>query len=157
HDNLLFKAILIFGFIALHRLGELVDSNDPAEAHYNRSHRILLSSIYYNDPNHPSFLSYHLPYHKGDPNSAGCPSYISDKPDWKDCNPLPILMAYLTSRIRLPTSLPLFMTSACNVPTRKWFMQRLQAYLHSNIGSKSLRGGGATDLALRGTPAKTIQ
>ncbi|KAI9335549.1 hypothetical protein BDR26DRAFT_986040 [Obelidium mucronatum] len=85
----------------------------------------------------------------GDPNSAGCPGYISDKPDWKDCNPLPIIMAYLTSRIRLPTSPPLFMTSACNVPTRKWFMQRLQAYLHSNIGSKSLRGGGATDLALR--------
>ena len=74
-------------------------------------------------------------------------------------DPLKIFRQYLRSRDHLFPHLPeLWLRSSGKVPTRSWFINRLRSFFPGNdIAGHSLRSGGATALALAGTPLHQIQ
>jgi hypothetical protein len=74
-------------------------------------------------------------------------------------DPLSTFAQYLISRDHDFPHLPeLWLTAKGTVPTRSWFLKRLHAvFPNDNISGHSLRSGGATALALAGTPLPRIQ
>ena len=65
---------------------------------------------------------------------------------------------YITSRDFLfPLHPELWLTSRGTVPTRHWFLSRLQVLFPSNYAGYSLRLGGATSLAEAGVDPSVIQ
>ena len=74
-------------------------------------------------------------------------------------DPLPIFKQYLKSHNAIFPHLPdLWLTQAGKIPTWSWFITKLCVLFPSdNVAGHSLRAGGATALALAGTPLDRIQ
>src|SRR5260370_27052052 len=74
-------------------------------------------------------------------------------------NPLIIFKSYLTSCDSLFPHLPdLWLNDEGCIPTQSWFIAKMCSILLSNdISGHSLHSGGATALALAGTPLDHIQ
>ena len=151
HDDLLFLAQLLTGFFALLRLGELTF---PDDARLCNPSKVAKRSSVTVDENSFSFF---LPSHKGDKFFEGN-TIVLMKSLYPDIPTFHHFSAYLISRDHLfPFSSPLWLTSDGSVPTRSFFLQRLHYFFGDDVGGQSMRAGGATDLALRGTPPSLIQ
>jgi hypothetical protein len=150
HDDLLFCALLLSGFHALMRLGELVFPDKKALRNYRKlslRHTVCLQ---------PHQYSFFLPSHKADRFFEGNTILIQklDTPT----DPHAHFLAYLCSRDRLfPLHPELWLTSRGTVPTRHWFLSRLHVFFPSDYAGHSIRSGGATSLAEAGVDLSTIQ
>jgi hypothetical protein len=151
HDDLLFLSLTFCGFLALHRLGELVDHHNPSLRSARK--RILRTSVSCSS----DILSYHLPAHKADRFFEGNVIVIS-RPASAPLDPFPIFRAYLRSRDHRDRFSPfLWLDSRGAVPTRSWYLARLHALLPHTFGGHSLRSGGATFFASHGWSYDRIQ
>ncbi|OBZ77411.1 hypothetical protein A0H81_02296 [Grifola frondosa] len=152
HDDHLFLSLLLTGFHALMRLGELVWPDQSSLRLFKKlalRHHIALEAATY------SFL---LPSHKADPLFEGnlvIVQAVQDSPD-----PRSAFALYLSSRDALfPFRPELWLRASGTVPTRAWFVHRLRTFfpISANISGHSLRAGGATSLAEAGVPPTVIQ
>lgn len=151
HDDLLFKAMLLTGFFALMRLGELTF---PNETHLRNWKKITKRSSVVVTPDQYEFL---LPAHKADPFFEGN-RIIVKKEQRCHINPLSIFRSYLSSRDRrFPLSSPLWVLQNGAVPTRQFFITRLRGFFDKDIAGQSMRAGGATSLAEHGVSPALIQ
>lgn len=150
HDNLLFCNILVCGFFALHRLGELTW---PDNIKLRESKKLVArSSVTMSE----SMCGYTLPAHKGDSLFEGSKILISTRDN--SLNPIAFFRAYLASRDSLFPYLPqLFLTTSGAPPTCHWFLSRLNRYINDNVSGHSLRSGGATYFASCGWSDDRIQ
>jgi hypothetical protein len=150
HDDLLFVAILLTGFFALMRLGELTFPNDKSIRDWRKI--IKRSSVLINT----EFYEFHLPHHKADRYFEGNRVIVRSQQFRHD--PLFHFKKYLTSHDNLfPLSSPLWITAAGQVPTRSFFTARLRIFFDNSIAGQSMRAGGATSLAENGVPPSIIQ
>ena len=151
HDDLLFLAMLLTGFFALMRLGELSFPNDKQLRNWRKVTK--RSTVIVTDDQY----EFHLPSHKADPFFEGN-RIIVKKQQYCDLNPLMVFANYLQSRDSLfPLASPLWITSKGTVPTRHFFMSRMRRFFAADIGGQSMRAGGATSLAEHGVPPSLIQ
>jgi hypothetical protein len=151
HDDLLFVAQLLVGFFALMRLGELTT---PDDVHLRNPSKVSKrTSVVVNDDSFQFFL----PSHKADKFFEGNTIVLLNSP-YSNIDTFAHFRTYLSSRDRLfPYSSPLWLTRLGSVPTRSFFLQRLHLFFGDDVAGQSLRAGGATDLAIRGTPPSLIQ
>ena len=150
YDDLLFVAIILVGFHALMRLGELVFPDKKKLRNYRKI--ILRHSVSIL----PHLLSFFLPYHKADRFFEGNTIVIQKNNTPTD--PYRPFLTYLSSRdARFPLHPKLWITSRGTVPTRHWFMSRLRKFFPNDIAGQSIRSGGATSLAEAGADLTTIQ
>ena len=150
HDELLFAALLGTGFFALMRLGELVW---PDSIQLQSYHKVILRQTLAIDTNGYSFT---LPTHKTARLGHGNTILVRAFP--ASPNPVPIMLHYVRSRDHLFYSSPeLWLTGDGHVPTRAWFTRRLRKACGMEFSGHSMRAGGATTLALSGTPPYVIQ
>jgi hypothetical protein len=151
HDDLLFIAMLLTGFFALLRLGELTFPNSVKLRNWRKITKrssVLLS---------PDQYEFHLPSHKADPFFEGNHVIVKSS-QYCDINPLEFFISYLSSRDSLfPLASPLWLTSKGSVPTRQFFISRLRLFFERDIAGQSMRAGGATSLAENGVPPSLIQ
>ena len=151
HDDFLFRAMLLTGFFALMRLGELSFPNDVNLRNWKKVTKRSMVTI-----SHDQY-AFHLPSHKADPFFEGN-HVIVKAHQYCDINPLCAFTTYLESRDnKFPLSSPLWLTSKGAVPTRHFFITRLRRYFDKDIASQSMRVGGATSLAENGVPPSLIQ
>ena len=151
HDDLLFVTQLLVGFFALMRLGELTTPDDVNLR--NPSKISKRTSLIVNTDSFQFFL----PSHKADKFFEGNTIVLLNSP-YSDICTFSHFSAYLSSRDRLfPFSSPLWLMSDGSIPTRSFFLSRLRFFFSDDVAGQSLRAGGATDLALRGTPPSLIQ
>ena len=150
HDELLFAALILTGFHALMRLGELVFPDKKNLRNYRKialRHSVRL---------HQENYSFFLPSHKGDRFFEGNTILVQKLNTPTD--PYNPFIAYLRSRDKLfPIHPELWLTSSGRVPTRHWFISRLRAFFPNEIAGQSMRSGGATSLAEAGADLATIQ
>ena len=151
HDDLLFQTLLITGFFALMRLGELTFPNDTKLRNWRKISKwssIIVSQDQY---------QYHLPSHKADPFFEGNTIIVKEK-QYCNINPVSIFTNYLSSRDHLHLfSSPLWIKENGSVPTCNFFITRLCRYFEKDIAGQSMRAGGATSLAEHGVPPSLIQ
>jgi hypothetical protein len=148
HDDHLFLSQLLSGFYALLRLGELVWPDKVAHRSYRKLS--LRTSVQW----YPHAYSFWLPISKTDRVFEGNRIIVRSQtlPD-----PREPFVAYLKSRDSLfPHRAELWLRENGSVPTRAWFLTRLQSYFPDDIAGHSIRAGGATDLASRGFPPDII-
>jgi hypothetical protein len=151
HDDRLFVAQLLVGFLALMRLGELTNSDtkklrNPLKVTKRTS--VLISD---------EFFQFFLPGHKADKFFEGNNILLSRQPH-RGIDAYHQFLSYLTSRDRLfPYSSPLWLRSNGTIPTRSWFISRLHLFFANDVAGQSLRAGGATSLAEMGSPPSLIQ
>ena len=154
HDDLLFLAITFTAWHGLMRLGELVnpDKEDLRDHRKIISHR---SVKHFALPRR--HISFTLPMHKADRLFQGSTVVIECR--LGELDPLKIFDDYLSSRDHLFPHLPeLWLKHDSRVPTCSWFILRLcNIFPNDNIAGHSLRSGGATALAIAGTPLDRIQ
>ena len=151
HDDLLFQAMLLTGFFALMRLGELTFPDDIKLQNWRKISK--RSTVTLDDDQY----SFHLPSHKADRFFEGNQITVKKK-QYCDLNPLSFFCDYLTSRDSLfPLSTPLWLMSNGAVPTRHFFISRLRLYFDRDVAGQSMRAGGATSLAENGVPPSLIQ
>ena len=151
HDDLLFQTMLLTGFFALLRLGELSFPNDKKLRNWKKVTK--RSSVILSDDQYEFFL----PSHKADPFFEGN-HIIVKRQQYDDINPLLMFTTYLHSRdSAFPLSSPLWLTSKGTVPTRHFFISRIRTFFTADIAGQSMRAGGATSLAEHGVPPSLIQ
>ena len=142
YDHQLFLTLLLSGFNALLRLGELVWPDNTR----HRSYRKL--SLRTSVQQHHSSYSFTLPASKTDRIFEGNRLIIQNNttPD-----PLTPFLTYLQSRDSLfPHRAELWLRENGSIPTRGWFLEKLRCYFPCDMAGQSIRAGGATDLASRG-------
>lgn len=151
YDDVLFQALLLVGFHALLRLGDLCDPTNRSLQ--NPSKRATRSSLHFS----PQYFTYTLPAHKSDKFFEG--NIILVRQLWESIPVLAIFHKYIQLRDgRHPFSSPLWLTHEGHVPTRAFFLPRLQAFnFGSSISGQSMRAGGATALATLQVPPHIIQ
>lgn len=151
HDDLLFKSMLLTGFFALMRLGELSFPNEVSLRSWRKISKrssVTVSADQY---------QFHLPCHKADPFFEGNNIIVKQK-QFCDIDPLLAFSQYLSSRDHLhPLSSPLWLMRNGSVPTRNFFITRIRRYFDKDIAGQSMRAGGATSLAEHGVPPSLIQ
>ncbi|THH15404.1 hypothetical protein EUX98_g9472 [Antrodiella citrinella] len=156
YDNLLFRAILLSGFFALHRLG-LGELTWPDKLELQSWRKVIKrSSVKF----YTTAYGYVLPTNKSDAVFQSATIIIERHENLDIINPLPCFLQYLASRDRRFRFHPaLWVTSRGSIPTRAWFLSRLRQVFPptSNIGGHSLRSGGATHFAIAGWPDDRIQ
>ena len=151
HDDLLFIAMLLTGFFALMRLGELSFPNDRQLQNWRKVTK--RSSVKLTDDQ----FEFHLPSHKADPFFERN-HIIVKRQQYCNIDPLSFFRTYLHSRDNLfPLASPLWVTSKGTVPTRSFFMSRMKRFFDKDVGGQSMRAGGATSLAEHGIPPSLIQ
>jgi hypothetical protein len=151
HDDLLFKSMILTGFFALMRLGELTFPNNIKLRNWKKISK--RSSVIISDDQY----QFHLPGHKADRFFEGN-TIIIKKKQYCDINPLSVFSDYISSRDRLhPLSSPLWLKKNGSVPTRQFFISRLRQYFEKDVAGQSMRAGGATSLAEHGVPPSLIQ
>ena len=151
HNDLLFLAMLVTGFFALMRLGELTFPNDVRLRNWKKVTKRSTVTL-----SHDQY-SFHLPGHKSDPFFEGNHIIIKSK-QYCDIDPLLIFKNYLSSRDQLfPLASPLWIMENGAVPTRNFFITRLRRFFEKDIAGQSMRAGGATSLAEHGVPPSLIQ
>ena len=150
HDDMLFASLLVTGFHALMRLSELVW---PDSTQLQSLRKVSLRhSLHMTD----TTFSFVLPTHKT--LKAGHGNEILVRSFTPTINPLPILLNYIHSRDHLFYYAPeLWLTRDGLIPTRSWFMRRFRRFFGSEFAGHSMRSGGATTLALNGSPPYIIQ
>lgn len=151
YDNKLFRAILLAGFLGLHRLGELVrpEKGQQWSKTVPRSSAVL----------HPAqrHFEYVLPTSKTDHTFEGSRILLAEHiPQVASYD---IFVDYLNARdVRFPLSPALFVSDNGDLPTRRWFLHKLGSVINdTTIGGHSLRAGGATFFATLGWPDDHIQ
>ena len=150
HDNLLFAALILTGFHALMRLGELVFPDKKNLRNYRKiSLRHSVSVL-------PTQYSFFLPSHKGDRTFEGN-TILIQKLTMPTDPYLPFLTYLDSCDSRFPIHPELWLTSRGTVPTCHWFMTRLRKFFPNEIAGQSMRSGGATSLAEAGADLATIQ
>ena len=151
HDDLLFLTMLLTGFFALLRLGELTFPDDINLQNWRKISKH--STVTITDDQY----GFHLPSHKADRFFEGNQIIIKKK-QYCDLNPLSHFHAYLASRDnKFPLSSPLWLMANGAVPSRQFFISRLRRYFDRNVAGQSMRAGGATSLAENGVPPSLIQ
>jgi len=149
-DDLVFNSIVFSLFHALLRLGETTQSDNPTKCSFRKvtlHHSVKLT---------PSTFSLVLPTHKADHFYEGSTILIESRTGCL-CPHRPFVN-YLTARdARFPLHAPLWLRSTGDVPTYSWVVSRLKHALGTDVAGHSLRSGGATTLALAGTPDDHIQ
>ena len=151
HDDLLFQAMLLTGFFALMRLGELTFPND---ANLHNWIKVTKRSSLTIDDDQYSFL---LPSHKADRFFEGNRIIIKKK-QFSNLNPLFVFRRYLASRdTSFPLSSSLWLMANGAVPTRQFFISHLCHFFNRDVAGQSMRAGGATSLAENGVPPSLIQ
>ena len=150
YDDLLFLAIILTGFYALMRLGELVFSDQKNLRNYRKiSLRHSVSIL-------PDQYPFYLNSHKGDPFFEGNTIVVQRTTNATD--PHGPFLRYLDARDeRFPLHPEPLLTSCGSVPTRHWFISRLRKFFPKEIAGQSIRSGGATSLAEAGADLTTIQ
>jgi hypothetical protein len=147
HDELLFAALILTGFHALLRLGELVFPDKKTLRNYRKISLRHSVSIF------PDRYSFFLPSHTGDRFFEGNTIVIQ-----KTTTPTDPYTPYISSRDnKFPLNPELWLTSQGRVPTHHWFISRLRKFFPKDIAGQSLRSGGATLLAEAGADLDTIQ
>jgi hypothetical protein len=150
HDDLLFVAILLTAFFALHRLGELTFPDDASLRDWRKV--IRRSSVTL----HSDRYGFVLPAHKADRVFEGSHIVV-----WGEQFGFPTLRhfsAYLRSRDgKFPLASPLWLTSTGSIPTRSFFISRMRSFFPPQLAGQSLRAGGATMLAEKGVAPSLIQ
>lgn len=150
HDDLLFLTLLLTGFFALLRLGELTFPNDTQLRNWRKISK--RSSVSISDDSY----SFFLPAHKADKFFEG--NKIVVMKDQIRLDPLQHFKAYISSRDHLfPLASPLWLTQSGDIPTHDFFITRLHNFFSPNISGQSMRAGGATLLAQIGTAPSIIQ
>jgi hypothetical protein len=150
HDDLLFVSMLLTGFFALMRLGELSFPNDKSIQDWRKVTK--RSSVTIN----PDQYEFFMPGHKADRYFEG--NRIIVRKEQFRHNPLHHFQTYISSRDRLfPLASPLWITFHGDVPTRSFFIQRLRTFFDNSVAGQSMRAGGATSLAENGVPPSIIQ
>ena len=151
HDDLLFQAMLLTGFFALMRLGELTFSDDIKLHNWRKITK--RSTVTINSDQY----SFHLPSHKADHFFEGnC--IIVKKKQYSELDPLAIFRHYLVSRdTSFPLSSPLWLMANGAIPTRHFFISRLHRFFDRDVAGQSMRAGGATFLAENSVPPSLIQ
>lgn len=151
HDDLLFQSMLLTGFFALMRLGELAFPNEIRLRNWKKISK-RSTVVVTNDQ-----YQFDLPSHKADRFFEGNRIIVKSQ-QYCDINPVLMFAKYLSSRDRLfPLSSPLWIRQSGSVPTRNFFISRLRAYFESDVAGQSMRAGGATSLAEHGVPPSLIQ
>ena len=150
HDDLLFVSMLLTGFFALMRLGELTFPDDKSIHNWRKVTQrksVIVSDDAY---------EFHLPAHKADRFFEG--NRIIVRAEQFQHNPLTHFKSYLTSRDNLhPLLAPLWLTLNGSIPTRSWFISRLRRFFPPSIAGQSMRASGATSLAEHGVAPSLIQ
>ena len=150
HDDLLLAALIGTGFFTLMRLGELVW---PDSAQLQSYRKVVLHHSLSFDTNEYSFT---LPTHKTV--RLGHGNIILVRAFSAGIDPRPVMLNYICSQDNLFHSSPeLWLTNEGCLPTHAWFMRRLHKACGSQFSGHSMRAGGATTLALSGTPPHIIQ
>ncbi len=150
HDDLLFLTLLLTGFHALLRLGELVWPDQRDRRSYRKLSR--RTSVKCSDVS----FEFALHSHKTDRQFAG--DIVLVHKTVSGANPLDTFRAYLTARDnRHPCRSELWLKFDGGVPTRGWFTRRLRRFFPTDVSGHSMRAGGATALALDGVPHASIQ
>ena len=151
YETLLFRALLLAGFLGLHRLGELVcsDKGDVWRKSISRTSTFLDTE--------QRLFKYVLPASKTDHIFEGQHIILAEAIE--GIPSFDIFRDYLVARDNLfPFSPALWVTRRGNLPSRSWFLQRLATVLHDpTIGGHSLRAGGATFFASLGWSDDRIQ
>ncbi|THH15573.1 hypothetical protein EUX98_g9443 [Antrodiella citrinella] len=153
HDNLLFRSILLSGFFALHRLGELTWPDKVELRSWRKVIKRASVSFY------TGAYGYVLPTSKSDATFQSA-TIIIEEGENDSIQPLTTFKEYLRSRDHIfPFHSALWITTSGAVPTRAWFLAKLRTVFptSSNIGGHSLRSGGATHFAIVGWPDDRIQ
>jgi len=150
HDDRLFVAMLLTGFFALMRLGELTFPDNVALRDWRkvtkRASVLLFNNRY----------SFFLPAHKADRLFEGNRIIVMRHQIRHD--PLFHFQSYMQSRDSLfPLASPLWLTKDGQVPTRSFFIRRLRQFFTTDVAGQSMRAGGATSLAENGAPPSIIQ
>jgi hypothetical protein len=152
HDDLLFTAMLLTGFFALMRLGELTFPNDASLHNWRKVSK--RSTVTVTDDQY----GFHLPSHKADRFFEGNQIIVKKKQYSDAIDPLSVFRRYLASRDdAFPLSSPLWLMANGAVPTRQFFISRLRRYFDRDVAGQSMRAGGATSLAEHGVPPSLIQ
>lgn len=151
YDDILFQTLLLVGFHALLRLGDLCDPTvyslqNPAKRATRSSLRLFAHHF-----------TYLLPAHKADKFFEG--NTILVRQLWDSLPVLSLFHTYIHLRdCHHPFSSPLWLTQDGRVPTRAFFLQRLSAFnFGPTICGQSMRAGGATALAALQVPPHIIQ
>lgn len=150
YDNRLFVTLLLTGFHALLRLGELVWPDNSALRTYRKL--TVRATVKVN----AASFEYLLPAHKADPFFKGNHILIQRTA----CAPDPhsSFISYLAARdAQFPLRAELWLRANGAVPTHAWFIRKLRAIFLRDIAGHSMRTGGATSLATAGVPPGTIQ
>ena len=149
-DDLLTTSIIFTGFHALMHLGELTLLDNDAKRSFLKTilhHTVIVT---------PSTFSFTLPSHKADRFFDGNTVLLETR--LGTLCPVKPLIAYLAARDALyPLHPQLWLTSAGSPPTYSWIVRRLKSALGDDVAGHSLRSGGATALAIAGTPDDHIQ
>lgn len=153
HDNRLFRIMLLSGFFALHRLGELTWPDQTRLQSWRKV--VQRASVYRTD----GVYGYTLPGHKADRFFEGSIIRIDDSFAPAHISPSDEFDAYLRGRdLLFPLQPALWLTASGDIPTRSWFLDRLKACVpDAQIAGQSLRAGGATYYASIGWPDDRIQ
>ena len=150
HDDLLFLCLLLTGFFALLRLGELTIPDDKSLFDHRKiSPRtsVLLSNNNYR---------FFLPSHKADKFFEG--NTIIVQHHVGPIDPLDLFKTYLKSRNRLfPFSPDLWLRADSSRPSRSFFIHRMKLFFEKDVAGQSMRASGATSLAENGIPPHLIQ
>ena len=150
HDDKLFAALLVTGFHALLRLGDLTFPDDVSIRDWRkivRRNSLIVSRDEY---------EFVLPMHKADKFFEG--SKVLVRPFTSAFDPCIAFQCYIDSRDQLyPAASPLWLTADGSVPTRSFFISRFRRFFPNSLGGASMRAGGATYLAQLGTPSDLIR
>ena len=150
HNELLFLAMILTGFFALMRLGELTFPDDKSIRDWRKITKRSSVKV-----DHDRY-GFHLPHHKADRYFEG--NWVIVMAEQFRHNPLIHFKNYLRSCDTLfPVSSPLWLTVDGHVPTRSFFITRLRTFFDKSIAGQSMRAGGATSLAENGVPPSIIQ
>jgi hypothetical protein len=151
HDDKLFKCMLLSGFFALMRLGELSFPNEVKLRNWKKVSKRSSVNITHDQ------YEFHLPGHKADQFFEGN-RIIIRKQHYSPIDPIDFFRDYISSRdSNFPLLSPLWLTSKGSVPTRDFFIKRLRTFFNNDVAGQSMRAGGATSLAEHGVPPAYIQ
>jgi hypothetical protein len=151
HDDLLFTCMILVGFFALMRLGELAYPDSKSTQNPNKISRRTSVEV------HHEFFQFFLPSHKADKFFEGN-IIMLPKITPSGINIFRYFAQYLQSRDAFfPYSSPLWLRTDGTIPTRSFVIKRLKIFFTNDISGQSLRAGGATALAENGTPPSLIQ
>lgn len=150
YDDHLFTTILLTGFHALLRLGELVWPDRKELQSYRKI--VMRTSVKIT----AGYFEFLLPAHKADAVFEGNRILVHQCENLPD--PYSSFQTYLADRDRrFPLRPELWLRANGSIPTRNWFMIKLRSIFPRDIAGHSMRAGGATSLAAAGVAPATIQ